>query len=416
MCDDDNLGGRLGRKLGNMGFSAGERAFNRSVLGKTFKRAKKWFGNGDYTINTNSIIDNVADPGDLQTMTNGSIWTDFIYREYLGDILAPVNPSGFNVTAYDINPGLVQLHPWLAPIAQQFEQYEPMGIIFEYKSLLSDFSSNQVLGSVMMATDYDPVDANYATKQELMNSQYSSQAKPTESLLHGIECDETQRPNKLLYVRSGTLPANDDIRDYDLGQFQIATQGLGVAAHTPIGSLYVHYHYRFYKQQLSNGLLQRGQLSSLFSNFSVAPNYTPWDSTHKTWKWNSIGLTLEDDGFTVKFPPQITSGSWLIVWWMQANGGIPAGSYYIDEFHHCVQAKNVLGDSWWNTSPSTGNMPVTDGWMGEAVVGEGCQAAASTSVLLVTGPNATFNLHVADLIAACFHTFYVVNVSNFDTV
>lgn len=407
MCEE-NFGGRLGRKLGNMGYDYLNDAFQTSAVGKSFKRAKEWFGNGDYTIRANSIIDTGGDPGNLKMITNGNPWTDFIFREYLGDISAPSTPAAFNSTSYSINPGLVQLHPWLAPIAQQFEQYEPMGIVFEFKSLLSDYSSNQVLGSVMMATDYDPSDPPYASKLEFMNAQYSSQAKPTEGLLHGIECDPSQRPTHLLYVRSGDLASTEDIKDYDLGNFQIATQGLGVAAGTIIGSLFVHYHYRFYKNQLSNGLLQKGTLSALVgAQVSVANAYSSI-----VYKYNNLGVTWAANVLT--FPTWLSTGIFLITINVRRDGSgtLPTTSI-VDAFvfNNCALANNEAGEKFFNTATTANTANLFLEVDGADTLFSGCGVWA----IQITAVNASVQFNTVFGHTSLF-TLYVVNVGNFEQI
>lgn len=407
MCEE-NVGGRLGRKLGNMGYDFVNDAFQASALGHSFKKAREWFGQGDYTIKANSIIDTGGDPRNLKMITNGNPWTDFIFREYLGDITAPATPAAFNSTTYAINPGLVQLHPWLAPIAQQFEQYEPMGIVFEFKSLLSDYSSTQVLGSVMMATDYDPSDPPYATKLEFMNAQYSSQAKPTETLLHGVECDPSQRPQQLMYVRAGNLPSTEDIKDYDLGNFQIATQGLGVSAGTPIGSLFVHYHYRFYKQQLNNGLLQKGTLTSLFGVLCSGGNLGTFSE-----KWNTLGLTPSatlPDLLRLTFPSYITSGTYLIVIGLTSASGAAGQIIELGATSNCAQATNVDGENFFKTD-ATPDVSKYDLLATINATETGCAIVAIT----VTGANAYVE-HAISLEGAAQLVIYVVNVNNFDSI
>lgn len=409
MCEE-NMGGRLGRKLGNMGYDWGVDAFNSSYFGKKYKQAKEWFGQGDYVIKSNSIIDSGGNPENLKMVTNGNAYTDFIYREYLGDIVAPATPGNFNLQSYAIQPGMPQLHPWLSPIAQQFEQYEPMGIVFEYQSLLSDYSSTQVLGSIMMATDYDATDPPYQNKTEMMNAQYSSQAKPTEGLLHGIECDPSQRPARLLYVRGGQLGTNEDPKDYDVGNFQIATQGLGVAANTPIGSLFVHYHYRFYKQQISNGLPMKGQLSCLIG--STMNGAFPYLTS--TFAYNSLGITLTTGNQWI-FPPWITSGTFLILLLGSQGTAGPATLANDNLYTNCVSARQLNATSltgFFSTSltPNTflNRLTVTGAGTG---VTQGCAAWAIT----ITGPNAQTGMVCSGWVSATLVT-YIVNVSNFDTV
>jgi len=422
MCNE-NFGGRIGRKLGNLGYDYGSAVWDASAAGQAFKKAKEWFGNGDYTIQKNSIIDSGGAPGELKMITNGNPWTDFVYREYLGDLQAPAAPADFNLTSYHINPGLAELQPWLSPIAQQFEQYEPMGIVFEYQSLLSDYSSTQVLGSVMMATDYDVTDRVYFDKLEMMNAQYSSQAKPTQGLLHGIECDPNQRQNKLLFVRSGAIKPDADLQDYDLGIFQVATQGLGVAAGTVIGSLFVHYHYRFYKSQLTNGLLQKGTLCAL-TNFipqiANANTFLANGSLTPVWTYNNLGLTFTTaDRSRFIFPPELSSGTFAIIYYMEIGPPGPGATCTIQlgTLVNCVAATNVDGFGQFMTGVATGLPTSTVSLTPTFHAGVGGDNGALITAVTITAAGASVNLLATGLSTPntdCATVCWVVNISNFN--
>lgn len=39
-----------------------------------------------------------------------------------------------------------------------------------------------------MATSYDPTQTNYATVQEILNNEFTTEAKPGENCIHFIEC------------------------------------------------------------------------------------------------------------------------------------------------------------------------------------------------------------------------------------
>jgi hypothetical protein len=76
------------------------------------------------------------------------------------------------------------------------------------------------------------------------NSEFAVSVKPTKDLMHGIECATSQTVLPKLYVRTGDPPSGQDLRLYDLGQFQFATQNNPVQN---LGELWVSYCVEFFK-------------------------------------------------------------------------------------------------------------------------------------------------------------------------
>lgn len=291
MCDCGTT--EAGGYLATIGGQIGDRgtAMIRGLGGNMAKRFKNWTGLGDYEIHSNSLI-NAAGSGDGRPIiTTQGRETRVSYREYLGDVyIGPDN--GFHATTYEINPANVITFPWLAPIAQQYDQYKAMGIIFEFKSTATTTTTAASLGSVMMATEYDVADSAFTNKVQMLNSAYSSEAKSSEDMVHGIECDPRDLQHNLYYTR-GVGKTVSDIRDFDMAKFTVATQGGGLNPDESIGSLYVHYDFIFMKEQLFGGLaaenkiysvielappnLQSGvDLSDLDANFGVGVPIVTW--------------------------------------------------------------------------------------------------------------------------------------------
>lgn len=156
----------------------------------------------------------------------------------------------FSLFSLPINPGLDSTFPWLSQIAPAYEQYKWRGLVFTYKTTSADLvtGTNGALGQVIMATDYDSADANYTSQREMLNSEYAKSAKPSVSFVHPIETARSQVPYKMFYTREGDPPANADIRLYDIGKFQLATQGMQATGGT-IGQLWVSYEIEFQKPQ-----------------------------------------------------------------------------------------------------------------------------------------------------------------------
>lgn len=277
------------------------------------------FGSGDYTIRTNSLIAGGGATDDLTIVPKGPGGIRVMYREYLGDVFThPTVAGAFNITSYPINPGLMQTFPWLCTIAQGYEQYIPNGIVFEFKSTSSEYVATQALGSVIMATEYDPSDAPFANKGDMLNAAYTNEAKPSQRILHGVECDPRQNPNRIFYVRSGyvaSLLSNSDLKDYDIGLFQIATQG-GATANLNLGSLYVHYDITFLKEQIYNGIPNKGPLN-FFSSMTGVASVTPLGTQTPTQIGGNFTPSIVLN--TITFPTWSVNVVWEIKWYFRTD-------------------------------------------------------------------------------------------------
>lgn len=116
-------------------------------------------------------------------------------------------------------------------------------MIFEFKSLKTDFVTGGSPGFIALATNYNAREQKYRSKMELENSEYSASTKPTCNLIHGIECavDQTSLPIKYLSPRA----QESNPQDYDMGTFQYM---VGAQPDTSvIGELWVSYVVEFFK-------------------------------------------------------------------------------------------------------------------------------------------------------------------------
>jgi len=151
-------------------------------------------GYGKYKIKKNMFME-----GRLPQMTNipKAGGTVIRFQEYLGDVYTTPdisNPAAFNIQSFLINAANSDTFPWLNQIAQNYEQYNLEGLIFQFRSTSADAlnSTNTALGSVMLATQYDVADSVFTTKAEMLNYEYSNSVKPSENCLHMVECAPNQ--------------------------------------------------------------------------------------------------------------------------------------------------------------------------------------------------------------------------------
>lgn len=197
-------------------------------------------GFGDYKVNSNSLMQN-----QVPVFASAHEVTTIKHREFIRDINGTVN---FTLQSFPINPGMRATFPWLSNVAKNYDQYRFRGVLFEFKTTSGTAvgSTNTALGTVIMATDYNAEEGLFPSKQSMEASQFACSSVPSMSLIHPIECAVTQTVLPLNYVRSEPPSSTEDLRLYDLGNFQIATTGMQSGV-TTIGELWVSYDVELYK-------------------------------------------------------------------------------------------------------------------------------------------------------------------------
>lgn len=297
-----SVGAALDKRYGNTGIFEGAGKAIGGFMGNT---AAKVTGFGDYTVTSNTLLGRQghAPP------TFGEDSIRVRKTEYITNINMT---DDFQVSTFPINPGLKQTFPWLSNIAANYEQFYMHGMIFMYKTTSSAAIASDTdlgLGQVIMATDYDALDAEFQNQSQMLGSMFSNSTIPSHSLMHAVECDNKAQPYRLYYVRQGDPPANSDLRLYDPGKFGLATNG--PANYTGAGQLWVSYDISFYKSvqnvQLGFGL---SNARWTFDATNTSPSPGLFASAAVTELFDNIGMTLDSAAttITVNFPGIIDSG------------------------------------------------------------------------------------------------------------
>jgi hypothetical protein len=225
------LGGPLG---GAVGLAAG-------------KLISSITGYGDYTVNRNTVLQANSVP----TFRQGGDGMVVRHREFIMNVMG--NPT-FMLQSFPLNPGMASTFPWLARVAHQFEEYEMNGLVFEYRpsSGSAVASANPALGVVIFATDYDAANPSFPDKQTMESYEFSTSTVPFTACMHPVECMRGRNVLNNLYIREGLTPASTDIRLYDMGNFQIATEGMQTT--NIVGELWVTYDVLFRKPRIPGAL------------------------------------------------------------------------------------------------------------------------------------------------------------------
>lgn len=194
------------------------------------RKLAQFTGVGDYVFN-----DIVHTPGlptrhaaRAQTISNCEFITD----------LTNLGGTVFTTKTFYLNPADVGTFPWLARVASLYSKYRFRQLIFEFRSNTSDYASAGPLGSVVFAPQYNIDASAFVTKQQMEAATHAVSAKPSNSVMCGIECSPEDDSIKWHWVRkANATPTN--LTDH--GKFTYATSGLPTSQGAALGELWVHY-------------------------------------------------------------------------------------------------------------------------------------------------------------------------------
>jgi hypothetical protein len=157
------------------------------------------------------------------------------HREPLGVQLGYV---AFTTSQFSVNPGLVSTFPWLSRTAINFEAYRFNKLNVEY---VTSVGAN-VGGSICIAPDYNSSDAVPTTLQQMEQYQDAWRDVVWEDGVCIIRPSGMGVLGPKRYIRAEVLPANLDIKTYDVCTINVGTSGLTVDSNaTQIGELWVNY-------------------------------------------------------------------------------------------------------------------------------------------------------------------------------
>jgi len=195
------------------------------------------------------------------------------HREYIRDI----DTNSAFTQQLRINPNNPALFPWLSTMAINFEQWLPMGIVFEFVSTAGNaFSGGAAnLGDISMATQYDLIAPPFFTKSQILNHFYATSAATSQDLMHAIECAPGDTPCLPRYIDHGSVTTFDP-RLNDLGIFNWLTEG-SQSTYTA-GQLWVTYEI----------ILLKPRLELAFQ----APYYNAWEYNRICELADKAGKTL----------------------------------------------------------------------------------------------------------------------------
>jgi len=200
----------------------------------------------------------------MKTIHNGSVIEDTfaVRREKVKNVIGSTGSSLTINAALFLNPGNTVLFPIFSQIAATYEQYRVNTLVFSYETEAYAASGTVVsAGKVLMATEYNSNNANFSSDGQMENYFNSDRGAPYCEIVHDVLLGDhalSDMPEKAYYVNSAAntiAPAGEAGKFFDLGVFQLATQG-NADATSEIGELYVTYSFTMIrpKQQVPSGV------------------------------------------------------------------------------------------------------------------------------------------------------------------
>jgi len=286
-------------------------------------------GHGDYTVRVNSLMGGKLPP---DSKIAGSMVPYFsksgrhgvrvVEREYLGDVVTGA-AGVFTNSSYPINPGLAGTFPWLSTIANSWEEYEFLGLVFEFVSTSASYGggTSQALGAVAMAVDYDPLDPSYGNMIQLQNAEGACSTRSASDLFMGVECDRSERGPRTLYTRLGAIPSGGTLMDFDWGNFQVATAGSPAAGATTVGQVWASYDVVLYKKDNNFGAGGPILSTALTKGTGTVAAATLLGTLGTIPRYGSLALTVTTVGgaTVINFPSYVRSGSFEVSWYWQGS-------------------------------------------------------------------------------------------------
>jgi hypothetical protein len=215
-------------------------------------------GFGDYTVHQNT----------LQNVPRfGSLRTDSIRVRNVEFIDTVDSSVAFSTRSFTLNPANSDVTPWLATLANAYQQWIPHGIVFCFESTSATAigSTNTALGTIALSSNYDIAEADYINLREVLASYFSSSGPPSRDLMHAIECDPALRPSRVLNIdHSGE--SGDDPALYNLCKTQVSTEGM--QAVSTVGKLWISYDIELLKPRLASE-----HMSSIVANAAWTADY-----------------------------------------------------------------------------------------------------------------------------------------------
>lgn len=345
--------GKAIRALGGVIGSAGGAALGVPMAGGSVGTSlggalSRWLGAGDYTVGTNTVVSrSLKAASSIPSMHNDAQSIVVRHREYLGEVRGS---TAYTVQqSYPLNPGNPSTYPWLSGIANRFQEYRIKGQVFHYIPTSGNAvsSTNAALGSVMLQTSYRATDTPPSSKVEMLNEYCSNEVVPCDTMAHPIECDPKENPFNVMYIRTGAIPAGENLLMYDLGVTHLAVSGCQTNGNV-IGDLWVTYEIELKKPLIASNVTSNSLSAGALYTTGGLLMTAAFGNVQRTMT-GSLAATTLNNFITL---PKGSVGKYQL--WVAVAGSTLAATYGTTGFTNCVEIPMLTGvNNYANLSGST---------------------------------------------------------------
>lgn len=334
------LGSAAGSFLGSrVGMSSRGSALGKGLAAKI----SKLIGTGDYTVSERPVVNSLF-PGSggggngYAQFSNAAQSTRIQHREYLQDVYTGAAAGAFSITGFQINPGLAFTFPYLASVAQNFEEYRIRGMVFEFISTSSPYNANAAMGSIVMAMEYNAAAPAFTNKPQMENSDFAISARFDKNMVYGVECSLNAQNTYYVRTGNGALP----LTSTDLGTMYVATQpAASFPTGSNVGELWVSYDIEFYRPRITPARFGYAH-TTMAGGLATYPlltttkriEYGTLTGVSYSQVANVVTLTFPNaevgDTYQVSFTALAAGGAWSGVPTAAVGAGLAAANIFTD--------------------------------------------------------------------------------------
>jgi len=170
-------------------------------------------------------------------------------EEYFGNVTIANQPN-FETTAYALNPGNTTLFPRMAQLAKLYEKYAFDYVRIKFQPAVSEFNAIGTAGTVMLHFDNDAADGPPTSTQQILSTEPHMSNLPCRSMIMEIPKPMLNSRVDGFFIRPGGLPGQGDIKTYDVGNINVATES--VTTNGVAGKLFIQYKVRMFNKVLDS--------------------------------------------------------------------------------------------------------------------------------------------------------------------
>lgn len=265
------------------------------------------------------------------------------HREYIDNVQLH---QLYTLSDFPCNPGIEATFPWLSDVANSWEQYRFHSLRFRYITR----ASTATRGSIILAPEYDALDAPPTDEYQLTAYYGSVEDAPWKNILVKFDVDGMHPLGPRKFIRNSTQPLLGDLKTYDVGVLYIGSLDAIAGDEGFVGGkLWVEYDVELFVPQ-KNAPLRAGpaepRLTVGFTGADrvITPgSFEPVDTTEEVV--NTLGATYDPANGSIKF--DLPGDYALRVDTDMIFTGTPAATGP-NEVRALIQRSSDNGDTWQN--------------------------------------------------------------------